>query len=51
MKEMRDLVFYGCTLLLLPFYRGVLLWNRLDRDVQRATTKVKFKTMLKKLGR
>ena len=30
-----------------PFYQGVRLWNRLDRDVQRATTKVKFKTMLK----
>ena len=34
-----------------PLYRGVQLWNRLDRDVRRATTKVKFKTMLKKLGR
>ena len=34
-----------------PFYQGVQLWNRLNRDVQRATTKVKFKTMLKKLGR
>ena len=34
-----------------PLYRGVWLWNGLDRDVQRATTKVKFKTMLKKLGR
>ena len=34
-----------------PFYQGVRLWNKLERDVQRAITKVKFKTMLKKLGR
>ena len=36
-----------------PFYRGVRLWNRLDRNVQRATMKEKFKTilMLKNHGR
>ena len=26
-----------------PYYRGVTLWDRLPADVQRATTKVKFK--------
>ena len=34
-----------------PFYQGVKLWNKIGRDVQRATTKVKFKTMLKNHGR
>ena len=29
-----------------PFYGGVRLWNRLDRNVQRATMKKKFKTIL-----
>ena len=30
-----------------PYYRGVSLWDRLPVDVQRATTKVKFKDFLK----
>ena len=29
-----------------PYYRGVTLWDRLPVDVQRATTKVKFKREL-----
>ena len=29
-----------------PFYRGVNLWDRLSEDVQRATTKVKFKRLI-----
>ena len=29
-----------------PYYRGVSLWDRLPEDVQKATTKVKFMTLL-----
>ena len=29
-----------------PYFRGVSLWDQLPEDVQRATTKVKFKTLL-----
>ena len=29
-----------------PFYRGAKLWERLPEGVQKATTKVKFKTMI-----
>ena len=29
-----------------PYYRGVSLWDRLPEDVQKATTTVKFKTLL-----
>ena len=29
-----------------PFYRGVSLWDRLTVEVQRATTKVRFKQLL-----
>ena len=32
-----------------PYYRGVSLWDRLPESVQRATTKVKFKTLLNKV--
>ena len=31
-----------------PYHRGVSLWDHLPEDVQRATTKVKFKNFLKK---
>ena len=30
-----------------PFYRGAKLWERLPEGVQIATTKVKFKTMIR----
>ena len=30
-----------------PFYRGAKLWERLPEGVQKATTKVKFKTMIR----
>ena len=29
-----------------PFYRGVTLWDRLSLEVQRATTKVRFKQLI-----
>ena len=32
-----------------PYFRGVTLWDRLPEEVQRATTKVKFKTLLNKI--
>ena len=32
-----------------PYYRGVSLWDHLPEDVQKATTKVKFKNHLAKL--
>ena len=33
-----------------PFYRGVSLWDRLSIEVQRATTKVRFKQLIAKKG-
>ena len=30
-----------------PFHRGVKIWDRLNEDTQRATTKVTFKNMVK----
>ena len=30
-----------------PYYRGVRLWDRLSEDTQKATTKVKFKNVIK----
>ena len=32
-----------------PFYRGVVLWNLLPAGIQRATSKVKFKSELEKI--
>ena len=32
-----------------PYNRGVSLWDRLPADVQRATTKVKFKNMVRNM--
>ena len=32
-----------------PYFRGVTLWDRLPENVQQATTKVKFKTLLNKI--
>ena len=29
-----------------PYYRGVSLWDMLNEDVQKATTKVRFKQLL-----
>ena len=29
-----------------PFYRGAKLWDMLTEDVQKGTTKVKFKKMI-----
>ena len=29
-----------------PYYRGVRLWDRLTENVQKATTKVKFKQLI-----
>ena len=29
-----------------PFYRGASLWDRLSQEVQRATTKVRFKQLI-----
>ena len=31
-----------------PYFRGVTLWDRLPEQIQKATTKVKFKTLLNK---
>ena len=29
-----------------PYYRGIKLWDRLAEEVQKATTKVKFKMLI-----
>ena len=32
-----------------PYFRGVTLWDQLPEDIQRATIKVKFKTLLNRI--
>ena len=33
-----------------PYYRGIVLWNTLSVGIQRATSKVKFKDQINKIG-